>query len=81
MSVVMEVRKSGHREMASRRCLWSPKCTKYYTMEEHQQDFQPIVVGKGRDLVGRKNTSTDDGPYAQQTSYHEDKVTNVAELP
>ena len=49
-------------------------------MEENQQDFQPIVVGKGRDLVVRRSTSMDDGPYAQQTSYHEDKVANVGEL-
>ena len=62
-------------------CLWSPKCTKYYTTEENQQDFQPIVVSKGRDLVVQRSTSTDDGPYAQRTFYHEDKVANVIELP
>ena len=62
-------------------CLWSPKCTKCYTMEENQQDFQPIIVGKGRDLVVQRSTSMDDGPYAQQTSYHADKVANVVELP
>ena len=50
-------------------------------MEENWQDFQPIIVGEGRDSVVQRSTSTDDGPYAQQTSYHEDKVANVAELP
>ena len=50
-------------------------------MEENQKDFQPIIVGEGRDLVVQKSTSMDDGLYIQQTSYHEDKVANVAELP
>ena len=50
-------------------------------MEENQQDFQPIIVGKGRDSVVQRSMSTDDGLYAQQTSYHEDMVTNIAELP
>ena len=50
-------------------------------MEENQQDFQAIVIGGGRDLVVRKSTLTDDGAYTQRTFYHEDKVTNTAELP
>ena len=44
-------------------CSWSPGCTKYYTTEENQQDFQPIIVGEGRDSVVRRSTSTDNGPY------------------
>ena len=62
-------------------CSWSPGCTKYYTTEENQQDFQPSVVGKGRDSVVQRSTSTDDGPFAQRTSYHADKVANVVERP
>ena len=50
-------------------------------MEENQQDSQPIIVGKGRDSVVQKSTSMDNGPYAQQTFYHDDKVANVIDLP
>ena len=50
-------------------------------MKENQQDFQSIIVGKGKDLVVRISTSIGNGLYAQQTFYHEDIVTNAAELP
>ena len=50
-------------------------------MEEKQQDSQPIVVGSWKDSVVQKSMSKDDGPYKKKTVYHEDMVTNVAELP
>ena len=50
-------------------------------MEENQQDYQPILVGGGKDSVVQKSTSMGNGLYAQQTSYHEDVATNAAELP
>ena len=49
-------------------------------MEENQQDFQPIIVGRVTDPVVQINTSTGDGPYIQQTSYHKNMVANAAEL-
>ena len=50
-------------------------------MEENQQDFQPIIIGEGKDSIVRRSMLTDNGPCAQQTIYHEDMVANVAELP
>ena len=50
-------------------------------MEENQQDFQPSIVGKVKDLVVQRSTSMGNGPYAQQTSYHVNMVANAAELP
>ena len=50
-------------------------------MEENQQDFQPIIIGKGKDLVVLRSMSIDSGPYAQQTFYHEDMAANAAGLP
>ena len=50
-------------------------------MDENQQDFQPIIVGVGRDSVVQRSTSMDNGPYAQRTSYHADKLANITELP
>ena len=50
-------------------------------MEKIQQDFQPIIVGRVTDLVVRRNISTRDGLYAQQTSFHINIVANATELP
>ena len=50
-------------------------------MEENHQEFQPIVIGEGKDSVVRRSTSMDDGPYEQRTFYHEDKIANITELP
>ena len=50
-------------------------------MEENQQDFWPSIVGEGKDLVGQRNTSGVNDPYAQWTSYHVDIVTYARELP
>ena len=57
-----------------------PRCTKYYTKEENQQDFQPSEVGKEKDSVVQRSTSMGNGLYTQQTSNHENMAANIAEL-